>query len=97
MAGATGLRRRAAASAACSASLTCDRHWTLVTRASAKQMPSGGDADLGALLRQALAEEEDEQERGRGDERDDPGVVEHLWPQPFITAMSSRSMLRRLR
>ncbi len=54
------------------------------------------DADLGTLLRHPLPEEEDEEERGRRDERDDPRLVEQ-GGQPFISAMSSRSTLRRLR
>ena len=42
-----------------------------------------------------LAEAQDEEERHERDQRDDPGVLEH--GQPFISAMSSRSTLRRLR
>ncbi len=34
------------------------------------------DADLGALEGQALAEEQDQPERDRGDERDEPGVLQ---------------------
>ena len=37
----------------------------------------GEDPDLGALARQTLPHQEDEEERDRGESRDDPGVVEH--------------------
>src|SRR4029079_2709306 len=66
-------------------------------------------AELGALHRQALAEEDDQEEGDRGDERDQPGVLEEPpggvlaafcvgeEHQPFISESSSRAMLLRLR
>ena len=40
----------------------------------------GRDADLGALVGQPLAEEQDDEERSRREQRDDPRVVEHRYP-----------------
>ena len=59
-------------------SSTWSNHWTLMTIASTKAMPTAATPISLPLPRQALAEEQDEEERRRGDERDDPGVVEHV-------------------
>jgi hypothetical protein len=62
-----------------------------------------GDADLGALVRQALAEQDDHGEGDRRDDGDQPGVLEEpagalcSEHQPFISDRSSREMLLRLR
>src|SRR5262249_2295076 len=59
----------------------------------------GTDADLGALARQALAEEQDQPEAGERQPGDEPDVVDdpvHAG-QPFMTSTSVRSMDRRLR
>ena len=57
------------------------------------------DADFRSLARQALAEEEDQDEGDRRDERHQPRVLEepHRTRQPFSTSTSSRSALCRLR
>jgi len=41
-----------------------------------------GDAELGALLRQPLPEQEDADERQRGEQRDEPGVSQHVSVSP---------------
>ena len=51
---------RPRAPSSCPASSTRWIHWRPCPMDSTKEAADGGDADLGALLRQALAEEEDE-------------------------------------
>ena len=54
-------------------------------------------ANLGTLLREALAEEQRENKRARHECGKDPNSFKHGGPQPFISAMSEMSTLRRFR
>ena len=57
-------------------------HWYTATHDEDERRAERDDPDLRALLRHALPEEEDQDERHRGDRGDDPAVIQHVEISP---------------
>ena len=84
--------RPSAPSAAARRSASCDPliHWTTAPHDEHERRADRGDADLGAVARHALAEQQDHDERQRRDQRDS-----HAWSRKNIGVSPSARRRRR--